>query len=110
MLVDDRDQRPGVKFKDADLIGVPLRVVIGERGPEGRDDRGEVADRPRRAQRLDRVGFDEIDPGRVGDDPPKGMETKATERRGSPGPRRGANDPSNATGKAPPPAVRPPGR
>jgi prolyl-tRNA synthetase len=32
VLVDDRDQRPGVKFKDADLIGIPLRVVIGERG------------------------------------------------------------------------------
>ncbi len=32
VLVDDRDQRPGFKFKDADLIGVPLRVVIGERG------------------------------------------------------------------------------
>ena len=32
VLVDDRDQRPGVKFKDADLIGVPLRVVVGERG------------------------------------------------------------------------------
>jgi prolyl-tRNA synthetase len=32
VLVDDREQRPGVKFKDADLIGVPLRVVIGERG------------------------------------------------------------------------------
>ena len=32
VLVDDRDQRPGFKFKDADLIGVPLRVVISERG------------------------------------------------------------------------------
>jgi prolyl-tRNA synthetase len=32
VLVDNRDQRPGVKFKDADLIGVPLRVVVGERG------------------------------------------------------------------------------
>ncbi len=32
VLTDDRDQRPGFKFKDADLIGVPLRVVIGERG------------------------------------------------------------------------------
>jgi prolyl-tRNA synthetase len=31
VLMDDRDQRPGVKFKDADLIGVPLRVVIGGR-------------------------------------------------------------------------------
>ena len=32
VLMDDREQRPGVKFKDADLIGIPLRVVIGERG------------------------------------------------------------------------------
>jgi prolyl-tRNA synthetase len=32
VLMDDRDQRPGVKFKDADLIGIPLRVVVGERG------------------------------------------------------------------------------
>jgi len=32
VLLDDRDARPGVKFKDADLIGIPLRVVIGERG------------------------------------------------------------------------------
>ena len=31
-LVDDRDQRAGVKFKDADLIGFPLRIVIGEKG------------------------------------------------------------------------------
>lgn len=32
VLTDDRDQRPGVKFKDMDLIGIPLRVVVGERG------------------------------------------------------------------------------
>jgi prolyl-tRNA synthetase len=32
VLYDDRDCRAGVKFKDADLIGVPLRVVIGDRG------------------------------------------------------------------------------
>ena len=32
VLLDDRDCRAGVKFKDADLIGIPLRVVIGERG------------------------------------------------------------------------------
>jgi prolyl-tRNA synthetase len=31
VLVDDRDERPGVKFKDADLIGLPLRIVISER-------------------------------------------------------------------------------
>ena len=30
-LLDDRDERPGVKFKDADLIGVPLRVTVGPR-------------------------------------------------------------------------------
>jgi prolyl-tRNA synthetase len=31
-IVDDRDQRAGVKFKDADLIGFPLRVVLGDKG------------------------------------------------------------------------------
>jgi prolyl-tRNA synthetase len=34
-IVDDRDQRAGVKFKDADLIGFPLRVVIGDKGLAG---------------------------------------------------------------------------
>ena len=28
-LIDDRDERAGVKFKDADLIGIPLRIVVG---------------------------------------------------------------------------------
>jgi prolyl-tRNA synthetase len=32
VLVDDRAERPGVKFKDADLIGLPLRVTIGGKG------------------------------------------------------------------------------
>jgi prolyl-tRNA synthetase len=37
VLWDDRDERPGVKFKDADLIGIPLRVTIGAKGlVEGR--------------------------------------------------------------------------
>jgi prolyl-tRNA synthetase len=31
VLLDDRDERPGVKFKDADLIGVPIRVVVGKK-------------------------------------------------------------------------------
>ncbi len=36
-LLDDRDERAGVKFKDADLIGIPLRVTIGPKGlQEGR--------------------------------------------------------------------------
>jgi len=29
VLIDDRDERPGFKFKDADLIGIPLRIVVG---------------------------------------------------------------------------------
>ena len=32
VLIDDRDARAGVKFKDADLIGIPLRIVLGPRG------------------------------------------------------------------------------
>ena len=32
VLLDDRDERPGAKFKDADLIGIPLRVTVGARG------------------------------------------------------------------------------
>jgi prolyl-tRNA synthetase len=34
VLYDDRDERAGVKFNDADLLGMPLRVVVGERGLE----------------------------------------------------------------------------
>ena len=34
-IVDDRDERPGVKFKDADLIGFPVRVVVGAKGLAG---------------------------------------------------------------------------
>jgi prolyl-tRNA synthetase family II len=32
VLIDDRDERPGVKFKDAELIGIPYRVTIGPKG------------------------------------------------------------------------------
>ena len=35
VLIDDRNERPGVKFKDADLIGIPLRITVGRRAPEG---------------------------------------------------------------------------
>lgn len=31
-LIDDRDASPGIKFKDADLIGIPYRIIIGEKG------------------------------------------------------------------------------
>jgi prolyl-tRNA synthetase len=32
VLYDDRDERPGVKFKDADLVGIPLRISVGKKG------------------------------------------------------------------------------
>jgi prolyl-tRNA synthetase len=34
VLVDDRDERPGFKFKDADLLGFPVRIVVGKKGLE----------------------------------------------------------------------------
>jgi prolyl-tRNA synthetase len=38
-LLDDRDERPGVKFKDADLVGIPYRVTVGPKGlAEGKVD------------------------------------------------------------------------
>ncbi len=43
VLVDDRDERPGSKFKDADLIGIPLRVTVGERALK----QGQVELKPR---------------------------------------------------------------
>jgi prolyl-tRNA synthetase len=35
VLIDDRDERPGVKFKDADLIGIPIQVTVGKQAGEG---------------------------------------------------------------------------
>jgi prolyl-tRNA synthetase len=32
VLYDDRDERAGVKFKDADLVGVPIRIAVGKKG------------------------------------------------------------------------------
>jgi len=43
VLLDDRDERPGIKFKDADLIGIPLRITIGAKSL----DRGCVELKPR---------------------------------------------------------------
>src|SRR4051812_5457379 len=43
VILDDRDERPGVKFKDADLIGFPVRVAIGEKSLA----KGEVEIKPR---------------------------------------------------------------
>jgi prolyl-tRNA synthetase len=35
VILDDRDERPGVKFKDADLVGIPYRVTVGKKVTEG---------------------------------------------------------------------------
>jgi len=35
VLLDDRDERAGVKFKDADLIGIPYRITIGKKIADG---------------------------------------------------------------------------
>jgi prolyl-tRNA synthetase len=45
-LLDDRDERPGVKFADSELIGIPHRVVVGDRGLE----KGVLEYRHRRAE------------------------------------------------------------
>jgi len=34
-LLDDREERPGVKFKDADLIGIPFRITVGRKLIQG---------------------------------------------------------------------------
>jgi prolyl-tRNA synthetase len=35
VILDDRDERPGVKFKDSDLIGIPIRITVGKKSPDG---------------------------------------------------------------------------
>jgi prolyl-tRNA synthetase len=58
VLLDDRDERPGVKFKDADLLGIPLRVTIGALlAKEGR-----VEVRTRRDRRDTKVAPNDVLP------------------------------------------------
>jgi len=49
VLYDDREERPGVKFKDADLIGIPYRVTIGPKALA----RDAVEFKPRRAAQAE---------------------------------------------------------
>jgi prolyl-tRNA synthetase len=55
-LLDDRDERPGVKFKDADLIGNPARVTIGPRALQ----KGCVELKPRAASQAEEVPVGEV--------------------------------------------------
>jgi prolyl-tRNA synthetase len=55
-LLDDRDERPGVKFKDADLLGMPVRVTVGNALAK----EGVVEIRERRTRRESRVAVDAV--------------------------------------------------
>ncbi len=56
VLYDDRDERPGVKFKDADLIGIPVRIVVGGRSlAQGTVELSHRRDRERHAVAPDAV-------------------------------------------------------
>ncbi len=55
-LLDDRDERPGVKFKDADLIGIPLRITIGKKALA----QGKVELRNRKTGKVDLVKTDSV--------------------------------------------------
>ena len=55
-VIDDRDERPGVKFKDADLVGYPLRVTVGSKTLAN----GEVELRDRKTGEVQLVKVDEL--------------------------------------------------
>jgi prolyl-tRNA synthetase len=54
VLLDDRDERAGSKFADAELIGIPLRVTVGARGVKD----GELELQERRGGEKDLVAID----------------------------------------------------
>ncbi|MCX6835161.1 MAG: proline--tRNA ligase [candidate division Zixibacteria bacterium] len=56
VLLDDRDERPGVKFMDADLIGLPIRLTIGDKSLKD----GKVELKARVQDKADLVPIDEI--------------------------------------------------
>jgi prolyl-tRNA synthetase len=53
-LLDDRDERPGIKFKDADLLGIPIRITVGPKGLA----EGKVEIRRRRTKETVLVALD----------------------------------------------------
>jgi prolyl-tRNA synthetase len=58
VLLDDRDERPGVKFKDMDLVGLPLRVVVGPKTLAA----GQAEVRQRDSQNMSLVDLDRLLP------------------------------------------------
>jgi prolyl-tRNA synthetase len=63
VLFDDRDERPGSKFKDADLIGIPYRIAVGKKGLA----EGVVELKLRKGTEVRKVKLDEIVPLVVGE-------------------------------------------
>jgi prolyl-tRNA synthetase len=57
VLLDDRDERAGVKFKDADLVGIPLRIAVGKKGLA----EGKVEWKLRRGKAVDLVPLPELE-------------------------------------------------
>ena len=57
VLLDDRDERAGVKFKDADLIGIPLRIAVGKRGLA----EGKIEWKLRRGKQVDLVPLGDVE-------------------------------------------------
>jgi prolyl-tRNA synthetase len=56
VLIDDRDERPGIKFKDADLIGIPYRITVGKRFAQ----EGEVEIRTRADGKTQSLSLDKV--------------------------------------------------
>ncbi len=56
VFIDNRKERPGVKFKDADLIGFPIRVVVGQRGL----DNGEIEVVDRKTKEVVKLAPDKV--------------------------------------------------
>ncbi len=56
VILDDRPERPGVKFADAELVGIPFRITVGPRGLE----RGSVELTVRRGMGTEELGVDEV--------------------------------------------------
>jgi prolyl-tRNA synthetase len=56
VLIDDRDERPGAKFKDADLLGIPYRITVGKKFASD----GLVELRDRKTGKSEDVPFDEV--------------------------------------------------
>ena len=56
VLMDDRDERAGVKFKDADLIGIPFRIIIGEKNLK----EGMVELKERKTGTVEKIKLEEV--------------------------------------------------